>query len=228
MYADLDVECLRPFDRMLSTRISEAIQNSTISNSALPPLHQSAFLGRMGTDESFSSSIPNAWMASTPFHPFFLMPLESVTKHVNDPRKTSWAEALTGPVALREQVLQYQSSETDIVEYLKTTTMNHTYFDSYELQHSLSLLPPEVIYPFAWNMPWSDLRGKSCLLRSGAFDKEQCKDALRVRENGGYSITYWSHTWKIDGQNDDNIATVNEARKRDVDWVDSLVGRRYM
>ena len=201
---------------MLSSDISQSLLDSTSPNSRLPPLYQAAFLGRMGTNESFGSSIPNAWMASTPFHPFFLMPLESITQQINDSVKSRWAEGLTGPCALREQVLRYQSSETDIVEYLKTTTMNYTYFGSYNLRHRLTLLPPEVIYPFAWTMPWSDPRHKYCHIR-GAFDKERCKDELRVRENGGYSITYWSHTWTIDGHNEANLAVVNEARKRDMD-----------
>jgi hypothetical protein len=99
--------------------------------------------------------------------------------------------------------------------------MNHTYFESYDMQHRITLLSPEVIFPFAWNMPWGDPRQKYCHMstRIGEkfFDKERCKDELRVRENGGYSITYWSHTWTTEGHNDENLAVVSEDRKRGVD-----------
>jgi hypothetical protein len=166
----------------------------------------------MGTNESHRSSIPNAWMASTPLHPFFLLPLKFISEQINDPLKSEWAEALTGPIALREQVLRYQSSETDMVEYLNTTEMNHPYFGSYDLQHRITLLPPDVIYPLAWNMPWADPRHKYCHIRNakGLFDQERCKDEMRVRENGGYSITYWSHTWAMDGHDEGNLALASE------------------
>lgn len=216
----MDVECLRPFDRMFSSHLSDALRDSTPPKGRIPSLYQTAFFGRMGTDESFLSSIPNAWMASTPFHPFFLLPLEYISQQINDSVKSSWAEGLTGPAALRGQILRYQSSKTDIVEYLKTTAMNHTYFGSYDLQHSITLLAPEVIFPFAWNMPWGDPRQKYCHMSArigeGFFDKERCKDELRVRENGGYCITYWSHTWTTEGHNEENLAVASKDTKRDV------------
>ena len=64
-----------------------------------------AFLGRMGTDEDFPRSIPNAWMASTPNHPFWLLPLESIKDNVYSGKEP---EYLTGPTALYERVKQYK------------------------------------------------------------------------------------------------------------------------
>ena len=225
MYADLDVECLRPFDRLFSSHIGVALNgmsrphSSIDHDSSLPPLYQYAFFGTMGHDPSFSDSIPNAWMASTPAHPFFLMPLEAVVQHAG---QSGWtAEHLTGPVALREQILWYNSHHdhgTKLISYLRKTNMNKDYFDTYDLRHSIKLLAPEIIYPFAWSMPESDPRRKYCLMADGGedFDRERCKDELMVRENGSYSITYWTHTWSTwneGGHIESNLKAVNRTKR---------------
>ena len=41
-----------------------------LRESSHPHPERKAFLGRMGTDDAFIHSIPNAWMSSTPGHPF--------------------------------------------------------------------------------------------------------------------------------------------------------------
>ena len=62
VYADLDLECLRPTAEALEPyRIRVA--NTTDTATDYRPL---AVFGRLGSDESFEHSIPNAWMASTP------------------------------------------------------------------------------------------------------------------------------------------------------------------
>src|SRR5271170_3183399 len=109
MYVDLDFECLRPFDRLLSPTYPDSHHEShhefhheTHHESSLQPLYQTAYFAQMGHDGGFIHSIPNAWMASTPFHPFFMLPLEVVPNP-----NVATVEEVTGPVALRAQLQRY-------------------------------------------------------------------------------------------------------------------------
>jgi hypothetical protein len=222
MYADLDVDCLRPFDRFFSAQIATSINATAPSNSTLPPLYQIAFFGRMGSDFNYEHSIPNAWMASTPFHPFFLLPVEAIAQRVNDPGSGDSVETLTGPIALRDQINWYESHHDNgktLIPYLRTTDMDKYFYDSHDLIHSITLLAPEVIYPFSWTMSNENPLKQICSVKEDVYDSERCKDELGVRENGGYCITYWTHTWASDGHNEGNLAAVAEGKqKRWYNW----------
>jgi inositol phosphorylceramide mannosyltransferase catalytic subunit len=79
VYADLDMECLKPMDDLL--------------------MGQRCVLARMGNDPDFSDSIPNAFMESEPGHAFWLLCLfhnRDVLRQEPDSR----VEALTGPEML--------------------------------------------------------------------------------------------------------------------------------
>ena len=192
MYVDLDFECLRPFDRLLSRNGSEKGPDSVRT-----PLYQSAYFGQMGRDPTFIHSIPNAWMASTPFHPFFLLPLEAISEEMD---VSESVEKLTGPVALHDQISRYQvqyHSGTELVSYLRHTQMNHVYFDQYELRHSIHILPPDIIYPFPWDEPdWLPASTvHHCYANHPDFDRSICKEELEVWEKGAHCITFWAHSW---------------------------------
>ncbi|KAK3168080.1 hypothetical protein OEA41_004526 [Lepraria neglecta] len=133
VYADLDTECLLPYDSMFERyntstaphielslpsdasktskgqgeKSSQANDKTSLKLRGKPSFatqERKAFLGRMGTDEDFPHSIPNAWMASTPSHPFWLLPLESIKDNIYSGKEP---EYLTGPTALYERVKQY-------------------------------------------------------------------------------------------------------------------------
>jgi inositol phosphorylceramide mannosyltransferase catalytic subunit len=149
----------------------------------------------MGRNPGFIHSIPNAWMASTPFHPFFLLPLEVVP---NPNAKT--VEEVTGPVALRRQLQRYDKefkNGTELLPYLRTmTNTSHAYFDEYELRHNVSILSTDVIYPYAWNQDGVPEGFRQiCSGQSGTFDRQVCLEGLKVWERGAHCITYWTHTW---------------------------------
>ena len=216
IYADLDVECLRPFDELFAAEIASSLANLEPSTSPPPCLYQYAFFGQMGTDTNSWSSIPNAWMASTPHHPFFLMPIESVVQGVGKLLYYWYVEGLTGPHALFHQIKRYQSYQGDnlkLLSYLRTVHIPQDEFDSYNLVHSITVFEPEVIFPFSFMMADSDPRKKHCLMsgaKKGDFDRERCKRDLMVRENGSYCITYWSHTWTPHGHDGWNLGAVQE------------------
>jgi hypothetical protein len=64
VYSDLDTECLKPLDPLLEGR--------------------RVVLAAMGTDMSITHSIPNAFMASAPHHPFWLHMLYGIQAIVTD------------------------------------------------------------------------------------------------------------------------------------------------
>jgi inositol phosphorylceramide mannosyltransferase catalytic subunit len=185
----LDFECIRPFDRLLLPTYPEPHPES-----ALQPLYQTAYFAQMGRNASFIHAIPNAWMASTPFHPFFMLPLEVVPNLTEKP-----VEEVTGPVALRNEIHRYDEefkAGVELVPYLRTKDMGHAYFDEYELRHSVSILSTDVIYPYAWNGDGVPAGfGAICSGQTAQFDRQVCLEGLKVWERGAHCITYWTHTW---------------------------------
>ena len=186
----MDFECLRPFDSLLTPTLN----SEPHGDSALPPLYQTAYFAQMGRDANFIHSIPNAWMASTPFHPFFMLSLHAIPiEH----QKT--VEEETGPIALRAQIQRYDNEfkhGAELLPYLRTLNTNHAYFDEYDLRHSITMFSTDVIYPLAWNgdnVP--EGCREICHVRGSLFDREACKEGLRVWERGAHCITYWTHTW---------------------------------
>ena len=168
----------------------------------------------MGTDNAKKHSIPNAWMASTPSHPFWLLPLNLVasgTKPYGD-----WPEAVTGPDALFYLVSDYMKeyskndvAEAKLDEYLRNSEMSEPYLRSLDKRglraeveapkHQLRLLDNHAIFPYWWGQ-----RELEMVCRAGVegFDPETCKDVLDVQVLGTWSITYWSHSWKKEGGHD--------------------------
>ncbi|OPB45633.1 hypothetical protein A0O28_0078430 [Trichoderma guizhouense] len=74
IYADLDTECLRPtFDALRSNNISlpGKLENEFTDESSMSHV---AMFGRMGSEQTFDHHLPNAWMAASIRHPFFLLP----------------------------------------------------------------------------------------------------------------------------------------------------------
>ncbi|KIM27192.1 glycosyltransferase family 32 protein [Serendipita vermifera MAFF 305830] len=135
-----------------------------------------AYLGHMGED-SYEHSIPNAFMASSGlYHPFWLQPLEYVKMHWNDERYNKQPEELTGPVALRACVKEWekgQQKRQDAGEFAEITVLSN-----------------EKIYPFSW---YDSPQAHKCLCRTHSphFNELQCKWA----HPNAWTLTYWTHTW---------------------------------
>jgi mannosyltransferase OCH1-like enzyme len=97
-----------------------------------------AFVGHMSKD-SFEHSIPNAFMASTPAgHPFWLKPLEFIQEHIGSSAYNTHPEELTGPVALRTCVKDWEKGSLnryadgvfDRVEVLENGKVSRRYLVS--------------------------------------------------------------------------------------------------
>ena len=234
MYADLDTECLRPYGTLFAQHnitsssysglvgIQNATDafdpntapNSTSSTTSYIPGPRITFLAHMGTDYSKKYSIPNAWMASTPSHPFWLLPLDLVATG-NKPYG-DWPEAVTGPDALFHLVNRYLrdysndgDAEARLNAFLEGSEMKDTYIPSLSendvgasargRMHQMVLLGKETIFPYWWGE-----KELESVCRAGVegFDPETCKDVLDVQALGSCSITYWSHSWNQEGGHD--------------------------
>lgn len=238
LYADLDTDCLLPVEQnILSPHNVPTIAHreaSEMSEASLPDradMNRTAFVGRMGTDENFAHSIPNAWMVSPPGHPFFHLMLEwardSIADQTDDNHGTP--EAVTGPIALRNGVLEYVKSEyhpsptaetldgaadPDLVRHGRRTEPNpegraQTLGNvTLSWPHDITILPFHHIYPYSWERDGQFVRD-ICWSLSDSFNETRCKELLAVDRWQSTAITYWSHSWDDKGHNTGNLDKVS-------------------
>lgn len=173
------------------------------------------FLGRMGTDEDFVHSIPNAWMGSTPGHPFWVLPLESCEQHIDSDAQP---EYLTGPPALYDRVRGYR----DEYDYGRGDKMDDHYAKGgwqnlYRPPRDHQKLPPQSmvvlpfweVYPYSWERDGEAYRSL-CWVTQDTFSAATCKRVLGLDHWGSHSITYWSHSWSADGHWDEHMDALNK------------------
>jgi inositol phosphorylceramide mannosyltransferase catalytic subunit len=160
-----------------------------------------AFFGQMGSNKSFSASVPNAWMASPPGHPFFLLMLHWMHIKLTKGNAKLRPEELTGPEALYNGIKEY---EKDIghTSLLDPQYQRKQLFpgSNPSTGHEVVLLPSWYIYPYSWaqeGMEFVDI----CSAQRILFNPVTCKDRIGVNRLHSYTITYWSHTWTRWGSN---------------------------
>ncbi|PLB52518.1 TPT-domain-containing protein [Aspergillus steynii IBT 23096] len=108
MYADVDTEALRPVEPLFLSHDTPLLAHRSSLSQAPPsplpnhPQTQRAFLGRMSRSPDLNSNaaVPNGWMASSPGHPFWLLPALHVLERAESGGDGS-VEDLTGPGALQ-------------------------------------------------------------------------------------------------------------------------------
>lgn len=153
MYADLDFEPLRSLEALLWDK-------------------RGVVVGQMGSNASFAHSIPNAWMASPPGHPFWRL---CVHEAVREWLKGEYelAEAVGGPIQLTRLARQWRGGPR---------------------QQELAILPPGLLYPLDWNADSRDAHPE-CWPNHAArmFDPDACKALFPE----AYAITYWTHSWEF-------------------------------
>lgn len=208
-YADLDTDCLQPIEESVfdewnvpSIPHLQSLAASDPPDSGDQANNRTAFVGRMGTDLNFEHSIPNAWMASPPAHPFFFLNLEwtrasIVTVGVNRTR-----DFLTGPIALHRAVGEYRKPKYHKESYgdaFPKSRYEHTLERlALPTPHDLVVLPPYYVYPYSWSRDGNGVRAV-CSLELEWFNETRCKELLAVDRWPSTSITYWSHSWTQTG-----------------------------
>lgn len=260
VYADLDTECILPYDSLFENynvttngyrKEEEPVPSSkddveeekpskhSTDLSSQPKARSKAerkiFLGRMGTSNGWDGSIPNAWMASTPGHPFWLLPLDAADEMAKLSRTP---EATTGPVALFHSVNAYEdkfrggkgTGGKKLDKYYVKSPWRNLYKlditksrvtkvkDLHEAPpQSLTVLPFWEIYPYSWERDGQAYRDM-CSAASKNFDANRCKLLLGVEHWGTHSISYWSHSWEEHGHQghwDEHLKELNKSNKKE-------------
>lgn len=177
-YADLDFQCLKPFDKYC----------------AFPNL----LVGRMGTasrQENFEHEIPNALMASPPLDAFWLFYLNRILKAqaVMDAGGEARVEYVTGPVTLRRALLDYadhpQNARREVDEFLKAYPIS---FPREKLAaHRPLILPSHIWYPLNW------VDNIHQMFRRRVFEEGYLPTNDEARELFPFSaaVTYWQRSW---------------------------------
>ena len=178
------------------------------STPSLPKSGRKAFFGSMGTDPGSSNSIPNAWMASTPGHPFFLIVLEAVMKHMSQ-GNTDSVEGVTGPGKLYDMINEYRQENGKwageaIDKYVAKNPTAIQFNPRKGLKHSIEVLPFQYIYPYSWERDGEGVR-EICWATKNTLSAERCKLLLGTEHWPSYAITYWSHTWTSGGHDEGNV-----------------------
>ncbi|KAJ3228945.1 hypothetical protein HDU78_009354 [Chytriomyces hyalinus] len=165
VYADLDFECLKSLDSLLDP-------------------HQ-AVLGSMSTGHNVllrAHSIPNAFMASKPGHPFWILCARRIMRTtILDPYIYS-TEQRTGPPVMFRCYNEY----VDEVRRNPNSLLS---------QFPVYLAPREFVFPFSWADSFTKEVEQACLaMRSKSLNRTRCLDLVDPQRKA-HAITYWGHSW---------------------------------
>jgi mannosyltransferase OCH1-like enzyme len=177
-YADLDFQCLRPFNKYC----------------VMPHL----LFGRMGTfqkDENFEHEIPNALMGSPPFDAFWLFYLSRILKAQaamaagNEAR----VEHVTGPVALRQSLLAYTEDPGNARRMVEDFLRLHPILFPRDrlAAHTPFILPAHIWYPINWADNLHQMFRRT-VLEEGYLPS---LDEARALFPHSDAVTYWQRSW---------------------------------
>jgi mannosyltransferase OCH1-like enzyme len=173
VYIDMDSECLRP--------LGDLCEDNT-----------GVVLGRMGHDESFVHSIPNAVMMSSSRERFWLyvihlmMSSQGARKHPED---------LTGSILLKAAVDAFQGETADPgVAFAIDAIQSMLPKELHPRPGSsrVRVLPPDCFYPVNWADPIHQMYFRKPVIKDGRMLARSKAIDLFPRS---YIVTYWAHTW---------------------------------
>lgn len=160
VYADLDTWCLRPMDDLVAA--------------------PRAYVAEMSEETGFNQNIPNAWLASSPGHPFWIFFAQVVTKFVGLLQRDNQyvqAEQIAGPMILKQSLDAWNDiyGSDPTVEIIKA---GKVYVDDWHEFHG-----PNVRLKFYSNCPREMIHQKRF--------EQRCRKAYP----DAYALTFWTHTW---------------------------------
>jgi inositol phosphorylceramide mannosyltransferase catalytic subunit len=180
VYADMDFQCLQPLCGIRS------------GGSAV-------VLGRMGENEAFEHSIPNAIMLSQAGQGFWIGVLAFIEKawHRNARDPAVRPERVTGPVVLREAVSAYLEDRGAFQRRTRHFMTRHRLpLDAGTVQFGeLRVLPAALLYP----LNWRDSEHRKCIRRVNDERSLMTVPEARAMFPHSIAVTYWSHSWEPDG-----------------------------
>ncbi|PRP84922.1 A/G-specific adenine DNA glycosylase-like [Planoprotostelium fungivorum] len=203
VYADLDQQALRPIHSLFSNTKENPAQYlnrqaGDISNTAVV-----AYIGLM--DHVYDdNSMPNAWMASSPGHPFWLLPLiiASEMKKTDSPEETSGPTALYNSWVLYEKLTK--KGPTEVWDYI-IQKLGDKFPIRNTVPHATGIIKSQYVYPHSWGS--EDL---ACSIGQPKYNPDQCLKNKEVVKKGSYCITYWSHSWTAKSSDDGRVGMLQE------------------
>jgi mannosyltransferase OCH1-like enzyme len=171
IYADLDTECLKPLDSVLTAG--------------------DVVLGSMGTDRYFDHYIPNAVMMSKPRQEFWLYVISRMMD-TTGPRP----EYVTGPVLLRAAYLDYvHEYREDRVQNRIANIRSRLTADQVasRVKSNISVAQSHIFYPVNWNDAIHDEYFRKPMLRE---NKIYPPDTVRALFPMSFTVSYWAHSWE--------------------------------
>ncbi|KAL3132262.1 hypothetical protein ABBQ32_008850 [Trebouxia sp. C0010 RCD-2024] len=171
VYADIDFVALRPFDELLQRQSQDV---HLILGQDCGWLIDRSKSKREQVCSEYDQSIPNAFMASTPKHPFWSYVIIQILKAASVPN-TEWENpaVITGPKPLFHALQQYNQHAAD----------NGLHTD-------VEVLLDEV-YPLSWTEHDVDL-GCCFVWDSNTLNVDCCRDMFP----NSWVMTFWSATWQ--------------------------------
>lgn len=177
-YADMDSECLRPLEAMRGMG--------------------DVLVGRMGSDNDFEHSIPNAIMASRPKQAIWLLAVALASERLAELQRNKGArdfrpEWLTGPVLLKDAVEFYiHHSAAESLERISTSLPELRAQATRSEFGRVIILPPSIWYPVNWNNFIQTIFRKKMFRKNGVVDRSKARWLFPQ----AYIVTYWSASWK--------------------------------
>jgi inositol phosphorylceramide mannosyltransferase catalytic subunit len=157
IYVDIDTECLRPLSDLCTA-------------------HGGVVLGRMGDDDDFVHSIPNAVMASSARHAFWLY----VFHLLMSPRSgRTNPEDLTGSIMLKSAVDMFLDGR-------------HAADVGSTIESIKQRLPPEHFFPVNWANPIHERFFRKRIIGAGNLLPTE---KIRRFFPRSMLVTYWAHSW---------------------------------
>ena len=190
IYADMDFECLKPFNALLA-----ANKDATV------------ILGRMSSDNSGwiqTQAIPNALMLSRPRDPFWLYVFQQLLRNKN----VQMVEDATGPGMLSSaiQAFNNRTHHTTVQRSLFNLVGNRVQASTPSIYDTilknlgaelapttdtqLLLLEPSYFYPISWAINGND-RNKALKNTNYTSLTQTSKEKYK----SAYAVTYWTHSW---------------------------------
>jgi hypothetical protein len=177
IYADMDTECLRPFDALLD--VADVV------------------LGTMGTNPGFRHSLPNAVMLSAPRQEFWLLVMSLLMEPAE--REGQRPESLTGPVLLKRAWRLYTGGKAGAevaARIAETRARLPAELAPVAARTRIAALPGYVLFPLDWNDRIHDRMFRRPMMREG-----KVPDRKTIMELFPHSTTvsYWAHSWGSPG-----------------------------
>jgi len=186
LYADLDMECLKPVNTALNQ--SDCVVSQE-------PLEHAEFLAPVGTP-----LVSNALMACRPGHPFFAHVITRLSSHAG---WVTWNSVLwaTGPYMLTTAYWEYERcrrrSNGDVVAVAAPDVFHPTPDDSMVDHMRRVCLRPDV-----------KLKQKVLCERLTAYDFGRSG----VHSASAFTVHHWTHSWV--GRRNDPYGLLNDRMKR--------------